>query len=113
MISINLGKSKNKKSFCKHFITSESSKSNVAILQFKFGMRFRGPRLFRGLKLPELILTSVLGVLIGLYTWTPVIKEYKVYQDKYLEQQKKLQESGDLVAKSSPKAEEVQEVEEN
>ena len=76
-------------------------------------MRFRGPRLFRGLKLPELILTSVLGVIIGLYTWTPVIKEYKVYQDKYLEQQKKLQESGDLVAKSSPKAEEVQKVEEN
>jgi len=81
-------------------------------LQFKFGMRFRGPRLPRGLKLPEFILTSVLGVLIGLYTWTPVIKEYKVYQDKYLEQQKKLQES-DPVAESSPKAEEIHKVEEN
>ena len=76
-------------------------------------MRFRGPRLFRGLKLPELILTSVLGVLIGLYTWTPVIKEYKVYQDKYLEQQKNLQESGDPVAESSQKAEEAHKVEEN
>ena len=72
-------------------------------------MRFRGPRPFRGLKLPELILTSVLGVLVGLYTWTPVIKEYKAYQDKYLEQQK----SGDPVAESSPKAEEIHKVEEN
>jgi hypothetical protein len=77
-------------------------------------MRFRGPRPFRGLKLPELILTSVLGVLVGLYTWTPVIKEYKAYQDKYLEQQKKLQESGDSVAERSPKTEEeVHKVEEN
>ena len=49
-----------------------------------------------------------------MYTWTPVIKEYKVYQDKYLEQQKKLQESGDPVAESSPKSEEeVHKVEEN
>lgn len=83
-------------------------------MQFTIGMRFRGPRPFRGLKLPELILTSVLGVLVGLYTWTPVIKEYKVYQDKYLEQQKKLQVSGDPVAESSPKSEEeVHKVEEN
>ena len=56
----------------------------------------------------------VLGVLVGLYTWTPVIKEYKVYQDRYLEQQKKIQESGDPVAESSPKSEEeVHKVEEN
>lgn len=74
-------------------------------------MRLRRPRLPRGLKLPEIILTSVLGVLVGLYTWTPVIKEYKVYQDKYLQQQKKLQES-DPVAESA-KAEEFQKAEEN
>mgnify|MGYP001157602642 CR=1 FL=1 len=59
-------------------------------------------------------LSLVLGVLVGLYTWTPVIKEYKVYQDKYLEQQKKLQECGDPVAESSTKSEEeVHKVEEN
>lgn len=74
-------------------------------------MRIRGPRLPRGLKLPEIILTSVFGVLIGLYTWTPVIKEYKVYQDKYLQQQKKLQESNPTAV--SAKAEEVHKAEEN
>ena len=59
-------------------------------------------------------MNGLLGVLVGLYTWTPVIKEYKVYQDKYLEQQKKLQESGDPVAESSTKSEEeVHKVEEN
>jgi len=49
-------------------------------------------RLPRGLKLTEVFLAAGFGVLCGLYSWTPLIKEYKVHEAKVLEE-RKLQET--------------------
>jgi len=49
-------------------------------------------RLPRGLKLTEVFLAAGLGIICGLYSWTPLIKEYKLHEAKVLEERKKIQE---------------------
>jgi len=56
-------------------------------------------RLPRGLKLTEIFLAGALGILCGLYTWTPFIQEYKVHEGKILEERKKLQVSDEKFEK--------------
>jgi len=49
--------------------------------------------------LTEIFLAGALGILCGLYTWTPFIQEYKVHEGKILEERKKLQVSDEKIEK--------------
>jgi len=57
-------------------------------------------RLPRGLKLTEVLLAGILGVISGLYTFKPLIIEYKAYEEKILEERKKLIESEEKDSKA-------------
>ena len=65
-------------------------------------------RLPRGLKLTDIALAVGLGVISGLYTFTPIIKEYKVFEAKVLEERKKLQESHQIADEKVEKKEVLQ-----
>lgn len=72
-------------------------------MESKSGMR--RIRLPRGLKLTDIALAVGLGVISGLYTFTPIIKEYKVFEAKVLEERKKLQESHQIADEKVEKKE--------